>query len=180
MQFRILGPVTLLDEAGASLPLGPPRQHALLAALLLHLGEPMPVDRLIGLLWGDAAPASAATIVHGSVAGLRRTLELAGSQGHSGLLVTQASGYALRVAAEQIDAARFERLVTEGRSRVRDDPRQASGLLAQALSLWHGPAWPGWAPPSRPAPCSGSRSFAWRRWRRGRPRTSPSASTPTW
>ena len=143
MQFRILGPVTLLDEAGASLPLGPPRQHALLAALLLHLGEPMPVDRLIGLLWGDAAPASAATIVHGSVAGLRRTLELAGSQGHSGLLVTQASGYALRVAAEQIDAARFERLVTEGRSRVRDDPRQASGLLAQALSLWHGPALAG-------------------------------------
>ena len=143
MQFRILGPVTVLDEAGASLPLGPPRQHALLAALLLHLGEPMPVDRLIGLLWGDGAPASAATIVHGSVAGLRRTLQPAGTLGRSGLLVTQASGYALRVAAEQVDAARFERLVAEGRSRVRDDPRQASGLLAQALSLWHGPALAG-------------------------------------
>lgn len=74
MQFRILGPVTVIDEDGASLPLGPPRQHALLAALLLHLGEPMPVDRLIGLLWGGVAPASAATIVHGSVAGLRHGL----------------------------------------------------------------------------------------------------------
>src|SRR6266567_542216 len=94
MQFRILGPVAVVDEAGAILPLGPPRQHALLAALLLHLGEPMPVDRLIGLLWGDAAPASAATIVHGSVAGLRRTLQPAEELGRSPLLVTQASGYA--------------------------------------------------------------------------------------
>jgi predicted ATPase/DNA-binding SARP family transcriptional activator len=142
MQFRILGPVTVTDEAGVSLPLGPPRQHALLAALLLHLGEPMPVDRLIRLLWGDAAPASAATIVHGSVAGLRRTLEPAGTR-RSRLLVTQASGYALRVAAEQVDAARFERLAAEGRRQVRDDPRRASGLLAQALSLWHGPALAG-------------------------------------
>src|SRR5436305_7426880 len=56
MEFRILGPVTVIDEAGASLPLGPPRQHALLAALLLHLGEPMPVDRLIDLLWGLSRP----------------------------------------------------------------------------------------------------------------------------
>ncbi|HET9968610.1 MAG TPA: BTAD domain-containing putative transcriptional regulator, partial [Streptosporangiaceae bacterium] len=143
MQFRILGPVTVMDEAMAPLPLGPPRQHALLAALLLHRGEPIPVDRLISLLWGDAAPASAATIVHGSVAGLRRALEPAGPPGRGRLLVTQASGYALRVAAEQVDAARFERLVAEGRSLVRDDPRRASGLLAQALSLWHGPALAG-------------------------------------
>jgi DNA-binding SARP family transcriptional activator len=144
MQFRILGPVTVIDEAGTSLPLGPPRQHTLLAALLLHLGEPMPVDRLIGLLWDeDAAPPSAATIVHGSVAGLRRTLEPAGTRDGGRLLVTQASGYALRVAAEQVDAARFERLVAEGRSQLRDDPRRASGLLAQALSLWHGPALAG-------------------------------------
>ena len=143
MQFRILGPVTVIDETGASLPLGPPRQHALLAALLLHPGESMPVDRLIDLLWGDAAPASAATIVHGSVAGLRRALEPAGTPGHSRLLVTQASGYALDVAAEQVDAARFERLVADGRSQVADDPRRASGLLTRALSLWHGPALAG-------------------------------------
>ncbi|HVT68095.1 MAG TPA: BTAD domain-containing putative transcriptional regulator, partial [Trebonia sp.] len=143
MQFRILGPVRVIDDAGASLALGPPRQHALLAALLLHPGEPVPIDRLIGMLWGDAAPASAATIVHGSVAGLRRTLEAAGTGGASSLLVTQASGYTLRAAAEQVDAPRFERLVADGRSRMRDDPRQASELLAQALSLWHGPALAG-------------------------------------
>ncbi|MGN6171823.1 MAG: BTAD domain-containing putative transcriptional regulator, partial [Streptosporangiaceae bacterium] len=147
MQFRILGPVTVMDEDATPLPLGPPRQQALLAALLLHRGEPMPVDRLITLLWGDAAPASAATIVHGSVAGLRRALEPAGPPGRDRLLVTQASGYALRVAAEQIDAARFEGLVAEGRSLVRDDPRRASELLAQALSLWHGPALAGVSAP---------------------------------
>lgn len=140
MEFRILGPVAVIDEAGTSLPLGPPRQHALLAALLLHLGEPMPVGRLIGLLWGDAAPASAATIVHGSVAGLRRTLQPAGTPGRDCLLVTQASGYTLRAAAEQVDATRFERLAAEGRIQVGNDPRRASDLLAQALSLWHGPA----------------------------------------
>ena len=137
MQFRILGPVEVLDDDGVSVPLGPPRQHALLAALLVHLGEPMPVERLIGLLWGEAAPPSAPTIVHGSVAGLRRALEAVGSRGR--VLVRQASGYALGVPANDVDALRFEQLVDEGRRQVRDDPEQASALLARALSSWHGP-----------------------------------------
>jgi DNA-binding SARP family transcriptional activator len=74
VDFRILGPIEVVDAEGRSLPLGPPRQHALLVLLLLHLGVPLPVDRLVDLLWADAAPETAMTIVHGSIAGLRRAL----------------------------------------------------------------------------------------------------------
>ncbi|MFG2045062.1 BTAD domain-containing putative transcriptional regulator [Dactylosporangium sp. NPDC048998] len=142
MEFRILGHVTVIDDAG-DVPLGPPRHHALLAALLLHPGAPLSVERLIGLLWGEAAPASAATIVHGSVAGLRRALEQRPGANRPRALVTHVGGYTLRVMPEQVDAMRFERLVAEGRRHVRDDPRRASPLLAQALSLWRGPALAG-------------------------------------
>ncbi|MGI5242084.1 BTAD domain-containing putative transcriptional regulator [Dactylosporangium sp. CA-139066] len=143
MEFQILGSVTVIDDAGTTVPLGPPRQHALLAALLLHPGDPLPVDRLIGLLWGEHAPASAATIVHGSVAGLRRALEQDSGANQPRVLVTGAGGYTLQAGPEQVDAMRFERLVAEGRSHLRDDPRRASPLLAQALSLWRGPALAG-------------------------------------
>jgi DNA-binding SARP family transcriptional activator len=34
----------------------------------------LPVDRLVDLLWTGPAPATAATMVHGAVAGLRRAL----------------------------------------------------------------------------------------------------------
>ncbi|TNC25191.1 BTAD domain-containing putative transcriptional regulator [Amycolatopsis alkalitolerans] len=136
MQFRILGPVAVIGDDGDGIPLGPPRQHALLAVLLLHLGTPLSVGHLVDLLWGDAAPASAATIVHGSIAGLRRALA-------AGLLVTEPGGYTIRARPDQVDMLRFERLLGQGRNALPADPKTASAVLADALSLWRGPALAG-------------------------------------
>jgi DNA-binding SARP family transcriptional activator len=58
MYFRILGPM----EAGAgaaAAPLGSPKQRALLAILVIDLGEIVRIDRLIDLLWGDRPPRTA-------------------------------------------------------------------------------------------------------------------------
>ena len=82
MEFRLLGSLEVVNDDGGMVPLGPPRQHALLAALVLHAGSWLSVERLVDLLWGERPPATAATIVHGSVAGLRRVLEPARERGN--------------------------------------------------------------------------------------------------
>ena len=144
MDFRILGPIEVADGEGRSLSLGPPRQHALLVVLLLHLGTPLPVDQLADFLWDDPAPETAVTIVHGSVAGLRRALRPGREPGAvaSGI-VTRPGGYVLDVGAGQVDAFRFERLLSEGRRHLRTDPHRAGATLSEALSLWRGPAMAG-------------------------------------
>ena len=59
MQFRILGPLEVLDDQGRPLALGGPKQRALLAVLLLDAGAVVSAERLVDELWGDAPPGSA-------------------------------------------------------------------------------------------------------------------------
>jgi Bacterial transcriptional activator domain len=58
-----------------------------------------------------------------------------------GVLATRSPGYAIRVAPDEFDLHRFERLVDEGRSLLaRGLAADASERLRDALSLWRGPA----------------------------------------
>src|SRR3954451_2709363 len=110
MELRILGPLEA-RAGGRSLPLGGPRQRALLAALLLRAHETISVDRLVDDLWGEAPPPTAAHTVQVLVSRLRRALGADGPR----LLVTRPPGYAAVPAAEELDLTRFERLAAEGR-----------------------------------------------------------------
>jgi DNA-binding SARP family transcriptional activator len=56
MEFRLLGSLEVVNDDGGMVPLGPPRQHALLAALVLHAGSCLSVERLVDLLWRGGAP----------------------------------------------------------------------------------------------------------------------------
>ena len=58
----------------------------------------------------------------------------------STVLVTQAPGYMLVTDADAIDAARFEKLASEGRALVDVDPAAASLVFNEALALWNGRA----------------------------------------
>jgi DNA-binding SARP family transcriptional activator len=59
MDFRILGPLEVLDEDRAVI-LGGAKQRALLALLLVHANETLTSDRLIDELWGEHPPSAAA------------------------------------------------------------------------------------------------------------------------
>jgi hypothetical protein len=63
IEFRILGPLELSVD-GRPLPLGSPKQRALLALLLVHANETVSRDRLIEELWGDAAPSTVESAFH--------------------------------------------------------------------------------------------------------------------
>jgi ABC-type transport system substrate-binding protein/DNA-binding SARP family transcriptional activator len=126
--FRILGPFEVgRNGETVELPAGKPR--ALLAVLVLHAGQVVSVDRLVEELWGARPPPTAAKNVQVYVARLRKLIG-------DGTLVTRAPGYALRIAREQLDAARFEALVEDAR---HEQPSTAAGRLRAALALWRGP-----------------------------------------
>jgi DNA-binding SARP family transcriptional activator len=58
------------------------------------------------------------------------------------VLVTRPPGYEIRVAADRMDAWRFERLADEARAALDDgDPRSAADRYRAALALWRGAAY---------------------------------------
>ena len=59
MQVRVLGPVEVFD--GHRLAIGGPRQRRIVAALAMHTGEVVSVDRLAEVAWGDEEPPETAT-----------------------------------------------------------------------------------------------------------------------
>jgi DNA-binding SARP family transcriptional activator/streptogramin lyase len=135
VDFRILGPLEVAGGDGMSpLPLGGAKQRAVLALLIVHRDEPISTDRLVDELWGDCPPATAAKTLQGYVSRLRKVLG-------NGVLQTEGHAYRLAIGCDDLDAACFERLVTEARSAASvGDLDGASRGLAEALSLWRGAA----------------------------------------
>lgn len=132
IEFRLLGAFEVVVD-NRPLPLGSPRQRALLAVLVLHRGEAVSPDRLIDALWSGRAPPTARKIVQGYISSLRKVLG-------DGLLVSGGSGYVLDIAPDHIDSGRFESLAAAGRRRLMEnDPGAAAKLLREALALWRGP-----------------------------------------
>ena len=141
MEFQILGPLEVRDDvAGVALGTGK-QQRALLAILLIHANELVASDRLVEELWPEP-PRTAANALQVYVGKLRRALEPARERGDPAeLLLTQSPGYVLRIGPDDLDAHRFERLLTEGRKeRESSDYATAAARLGEALELWRGPA----------------------------------------
>jgi len=133
----MLGPLEVEDESGQAIELGPPKQRALLALLVIHPNTVVSTERIIDELWGDQPPTDGPRNVRVYVSRLREVLEPDRIKRAPGrLIVTEPSGYSLRISPEQIDAHQFERLVGEARSDMVDDPRSARETIGEALDLW--------------------------------------------
>ena len=127
MEFRVLGPIEVVDE-GRIVPLNAAKPRALLAMLLLRANEFVPSDRLIDDLWDDAPPATAAKVLQTYVSQLRKAL---GQE----VIDTGPAGYQLRLDPERLDLLRFRRLVSDG---VEGEPEVVAQTLREALALWRG------------------------------------------
>jgi DNA-binding SARP family transcriptional activator/DNA-binding beta-propeller fold protein YncE len=138
VDFRLLGPFDVVVN-GRSVGLGGAKQRALLAILAIHANEVVPADRLIEQLWPRDAPESAVNTLQAYVSRLRKVLDPNGSNGAQPTIVFRAPGYVLTMPPEQIDARRFERLLTEAEARAANgDAAGAAGSLREALGLWRG------------------------------------------
>jgi DNA-binding SARP family transcriptional activator len=130
--FRVLGPLDALVD-GRSVAIGRGKQRALLALLLVNANQVVSRDRLIDDLWGERPPETAPTALQVYVSRLRKVLP-------RDMLRTQAPGYVLDVAPDQLDARIFESLVGQGRDEAAaGQPAQAAELLRDGLALWRGP-----------------------------------------
>jgi DNA-binding SARP family transcriptional activator len=141
VSIRVLGSFEATVD-GLSVPLGGPRQCAVLALLVCARGEVVSLDRMIDDLWRGEPPPQAVTSLQAYVSNLRRLLEPGRPRrAPARLLVSSSPGYALRVADQDVDAWRFEHLLRAAHERVAADPAGARGLTEQALALWRGPAF---------------------------------------
>ncbi|WP_248958672.1 AfsR/SARP family transcriptional regulator [Sphaerisporangium perillae] len=140
MQFAILG---ALEAAAADrrLDLGGIRQQIVLAVLLLDANRVVTIGRLMEAIYGDEPPTTARAQVQICISSLRR---LFAANGSPDIISTQSLGYSIRVAADQIDAQRFESLVLRARrARESRNVNEAIRHYREALSLWRGPALDG-------------------------------------
>ena len=133
MQFRLLGPLDVLDH-GTVVDLGGPKQRALLARLLVTPNRAVAVDQLVDDLWGEDVPASAPKMVQIYISHLRKVLPAC-------VIVTRPPGYLAEVEEHAIDSVRFDRLRRAGRAALdAGDADEAGALLREALGLWRGEA----------------------------------------
>ena len=138
MEMLVLGPVRVIS-AGKPIPLAP-KVRALMALLAVHANRTVSIDRLVDGLWGEDPPPTAAKTLQTYVFLIRRQLTSDGVDAEPGLrIVTEGQGYRLEVAADVLDARRFEDLQERARSELEANPREAARHLSEGLALWHGP-----------------------------------------
>jgi DNA-binding SARP family transcriptional activator len=129
LEFRILGPLEVTAD-GAPVALIGRNQRSVLALLLLRANEVVSTERLVDHIWGEQPPRTAVTSLQNAISQLRKAVG-------ADLLVTRPPGYLLAVEPEQLDVARFERLLREARAAAGPERGR---LLGEALALWRGPA----------------------------------------
>ena len=136
--FGVLGPL-LMTVRGSRMPLGAPKQRAVLAMLMINRNRPVSVDSLIDAVWdGEPVPA-ARTSIQSHISNLRRLLRDAGVDPHQ-VLASAPPGYQLSVADADWDLGRF---ITEKAAGVQAFAagrfEDASSHLSAALREWRGP-----------------------------------------
>ena len=128
LSFHVLGRLEAYYD-GVELGLGPRKQRAVLAVLLLNANHVVSTERLIDDLWGESPPSTARATLQVYVHGLRKALSDGGATLH-----TRAPGYVLELEAGALDLDRFSQLRAEARESV--DPERRATLLHEALMLW--------------------------------------------
>jgi DNA-binding SARP family transcriptional activator len=132
--FRILGPLEVTLGERVISP-GGRRERAILAILLLNIGEVVSVERLIDGVWGEARPSSAKHMVHEYVSRLRTALTEVAP------IATRPPGYMLESAGAALDVRQLGQLTTIARAEAgAEHYAEALRSYDMALALWRGDA----------------------------------------
>jgi predicted ATPase/DNA-binding SARP family transcriptional activator len=137
MEVRLLGPVDVVADDGSVVAVPGQKLQLLLAALASERGRVVSAERLVDILYGDDPPRQPTNSLQVLVSRLRRSLSTV-SDGAPPVRTTDA-GYAL-ADGEQVrsDVEAFERLVTDARTWLADEPGRAASGLNDALGLVRG------------------------------------------
>jgi DNA-binding SARP family transcriptional activator len=168
LRFEILGSVRAL-RGDEPVDLGPAKQRAVLAVLLLNAGRPVPTHQIVDAVWSDEPPENGANVVQKYVAGLRRALEPDRSPRTPGeLIALTGAGYVLRADPGALDAEQFAAEVAKASAERRAGQlADAADTLRLALGRWRGEALGGLTGPAFDAArnrLADARATAWEKW----------------
>jgi DNA-binding SARP family transcriptional activator/tetratricopeptide (TPR) repeat protein len=151
VEIRLLGPLEIRDNSGATTRITSARQRVVFAALAMRPGQVVSAEALVDCLWGDNPPVTARETVHSHVTRLRKNLPAT----DRARIVTRAPGYLLDVAPQDVDLFRVRDL--HKAATECGDPEKAVILLGEARAISggdlladvdsellrqrHGPAW---------------------------------------
>ena len=131
LDFCLLGPLRV-RSGERDVPIGPGRQRALLATLLLSAGRMVPAAELIEALWGAAPPPAVRSSLQNHVMRLRRALG-------EPVVITQPGGYLIDIEPARLDVRRFETTLARAKAAAQTASwAAAAGLLRAGLELWRG------------------------------------------
>jgi SARP family transcriptional regulator, regulator of embCAB operon len=144
VKFKLLGTIGFISRTRGFVPVSGAQQRTVLAVLLLNLGRLTTKVDLFNELKYDTATMSPDNALQAVVSRLRRSMsDVFGKDFTKRCLVTQPAGYLLDANDEDVDATRFDMLISEARARMKSAPNEARELLDRALDLWDGPALQG-------------------------------------
>lgn len=118
------------DTALGPKDLGGCKPRQVLEILVLNRGTPVSKDRLIDLIWGDAAPQEALPTLESYISILRRRIQPGRSK--TGPLRTVTSGYVIARELLDLDLDQFDALIERAQHA---SPADAYPVLLQALAV---------------------------------------------
>ncbi len=138
LDFGILGPLQLAAN-GVHLPLGTPKQRAVLAMLVMSRNRPVSSESLVNAAWEQFPPPEPKASLHSYISNLRRLVAGAGLDAKT-VLASAPPGYRLAIADADCDIGRFVAHRTAGvQAAAAGQFEQASRHLSDALAEWRGP-----------------------------------------
>lgn len=135
MEVGILGPVEI-RHLGTPIHLARKQERIILGVLALHVNQVVPIDRLIGLVWGNEPIPGARKSLYIRISQLRKRLESASGTDKEFSLTSRENGYELRLVADSVDLHKFRMLVAAADDTTDDEA--ARQRLRDALELWRG------------------------------------------
>ncbi|MCU1642670.1 MAG: Transcriptional regulatory protein EmbR [Nocardia sp.] len=144
-EIRVLGPLYMSID-GQEAPLGTPMQRAVLGRLIVAHGQAVSTERLIEDLWAGHPPSKASSVLQVHIHNLRRLFEPdRPRRAPSRHIVSESSGYALRIAENAVDAWHFEEQLRAYQELIsnpetRPTPLERNTMLEAMLTQWRGPA----------------------------------------
>ncbi|WP_275126518.1 AfsR/SARP family transcriptional regulator [Streptomyces chrestomyceticus] len=137
VRLRLSGPVEVVLR-GRPVDVGPPQRRAVLAALAVDAGRPVPVEVLIERVWGADPPEGARRALYAHICRIRRLGQEPGTGGRGRLpVLRRCGGYQLDLDPDAVDLRKFLRLVALARVSGQSQDRRAA-LLRESLALWRG------------------------------------------
>ncbi|MEV4283103.1 AfsR/SARP family transcriptional regulator [Actinoplanes xinjiangensis] len=132
VRFEMLGPIRAFRGA-EPVDLGPPKQQAVLALLLLHAPRPVPLERIVDALWNGDPPSNGVDVVQRYIGALRRGLD----PDRTSLITLTDGGYVIRAGETAVDTGIFRAALARAHNEHQTGAiGAATDEIRTALERW--------------------------------------------